>query len=53
MPVPFRRFPAPLPILALAAVLVLGACSGDGPEASGTAAATVETSSAFFRLPAA
>lgn len=39
MPVPFRRFPAPLPILALAAVLVLGACSGDGPEASGAAAA--------------
>lgn len=34
MPVPFRRIPARLPFLALAAALVLGACSGGSPETS-------------------
>jgi len=39
MPVPPRRFPARLPVLTLAAVLALGACSGDVPEGSQTSAA--------------
>jgi RND family efflux transporter MFP subunit len=38
MPVPFRRFPATLPLLALASLFVLGACSDDAQEAPQAAA---------------
>lgn len=38
MPVPFRRFPAALPLLALASLFVLAACSDDAQEAPQAAA---------------